>query len=223
MKALIHLVPRAGSGEAFEARVREQVHALRQGPDARGLDVNLMLRPKDDPFGKRTAFYAAIELRGSHATAASLAAMLPGLGRSLDKVAHLDLSSVLLGEDVVIVASEKTPVRYQYLMRRNTSFSHADYLLRYREVHAQFGIDTPGILGYVQFHVDPEASRRAAALAGMGVWGVDSVSELHLASLETFLREISKSSIGPAAIADEEVFVDRANSHDFVSHVEWQE
>jgi hypothetical protein len=223
VKALIHLVPRAGSGEAFEARVREQVHALREGPDARGLEINLMLRPKDDPFGKRTAFQAAIELRGDHATAASLSARLAGLGRNLAEVTHLDLSTLLLGEDVVIIASEKTPVRYQYLMRRNTSFDHAGYLLRYREIHAQFGIETPGILGYVQFHVDPEASRRGAAQAGMGVWGVDSVSELHLASLETFLGEISKSSIGPAAIADEEVFVDRANSYDLVSHVEWQE
>lgn len=223
MKALIHLVPRAGSGERFEARVREVVHALREAAQTHGVDINLMLRPKDDPFGKSTPFWAAIELRGIAASAASLSAQLEGLGPRLEDVAHLDLSSLLVGEDVVIVASARTRFRYQYLMRRNTSFSHESYLKRYRDVHAQFGIETPGISGYVQFHVDSEESQRVARSVGMGVWAVDSVSELHLESIEFFLHEISKSSIGPAAIADEEIFVDRANSHDLVTHVEWQE
>jgi hypothetical protein len=223
MKALIHLVPRTGTGKFFENRVREVALALQESPEGRGVAVNVMLRVKDDPFGKRTQFRAAIEVTGGDATAAGLAAQLRGLDRRLEDVVHIDLSSLLVGEDVVIVASEKTPIRYQYLMRRNASFSHESYLKRYRDIHSRFGINTPGIAGYVQFHVDPEASRRAAGLAGIGGWAVDSVSELHLESLEIFLSEISRSSMGGEAIADEEVFVDRANSYDFVSQVEWQE
>jgi hypothetical protein len=222
LKALIHLVPRAGSGDMFEARVREVVQRLREAQSPGETDVNLLLRLADDPFGRRTSYRAAIELCGRQASVESLGETTEGVGRLLEDVAHLDLSSLLLGDDNVIVASQRTPVRYQYLMRRNTSFTHDGYLKRYREVHAQFGIDTPGISGYVQFHVDAVASRRAAAAAGFGVWAVDSVSELYLESLETFLGKISRSSIGPAAIADEEIFVDRANSYDLVTHVEWQ-
>ena len=118
------------------------------------------------------------------------------------------------------MACGQTPIRYQYLMRRNASFSHQSYLKRYRDVHSRFGIETPGISGYTQFHVDPEASRRVAGSAGFGVWAVDSVSELHLESVETFLAEVSQSAIGAEAMADEEVFVDRANSYDFVSRIE---
>ena len=114
-------------------------------------------------------------------------------------------------------------MRYQYLMRRNASFDHDAYLERYREVHSRFGIETPGILGYVQFHVDPGASQRAAHRAGVGVWAADSVSELHLESHDAFIGQVSKWPGGREAIADEEVFVDRANSFDVCSAVEWDE
>jgi len=76
----------------------------------------------------------------------------------------------------------------------------------------------------VQFHVDAAASRRAAGRAGLGVWGVDSVSELHLESIESFLGAISKApDVGREAMADEEIFVDRSNSYDFCSTVAWQD
>jgi len=223
MKALIHVVPRSGSEEGFENRLGEIAEAIRSGPDAESVEVNLMLRIKDDPFGKHTPFRGAIELTGREATAESLADRLQGLDRQLEEVAHLDLSSLLIGEDIVIVPCERMPIRYQYLMRRNTHFSHQGYLKRYREIHSEFGIQTPGIAGYVQFHVDLEASRAGAGRAGLGVWAVDSVSELYLESVEGFLAEVSQSSVGGEAIADEEIFVDRANSRDFVCRVEWQE
>jgi hypothetical protein len=123
--------------------------------------------------------------------------------------------------NAVFVASDRAPVRYQYLMRRNDRFDHDGYLTRYREVHSDFGVRTPGKLGYVQFHVDPDASRQGAGSAGLGVWDVDSVSELHLESLEAFLGEVVRWSGGKDAIADEEVFVDRPNSFDFCSRVDW--
>jgi hypothetical protein len=52
---------------------------------------------------------------------------------------------------------------------------------------------------------------------------VDSVSELHLASLGEFLRAVAGSNVGAEAGADEERFVDRARSFDFCSRVTWHE
>ena len=46
---------------------------------------------------------------------------------------------------------------------------------------------TPGIEGYTQFHVDADTSRAAAHAAGLRVWRADSVSELHLASVDKCL------------------------------------
>ena len=65
-------------------------------------------------------------------------------------------------------------------------------------------------------HANVERAPRAAkAFADAGV------SELHLDSVERFLDEVSRSSIGREAMEDEELFVDRARSHDFCSAVHW--
>ena len=88
-------------------------------------------------------------------------------------------------------------------------------------IGTMLGVRTPGKRGYAQFHVDLDASRQAAQAAGVGVWNVDSIAQLHLESLDVFLGEVSQWSGGRDAIADEEIFVDRANSFDFVSSVDW--
>ncbi len=218
MKLLSHLVPRSGAEEAFASEVEALVSELRAR--AGGLVVNHMTRLPDDPFGPSTPYRAAIEVTGDEATPAVLAELLAGLGNRIDAVAHPDLCTSLAGSDHVFKGPGEAPLRYQYLMRRNADFDHAAYLERYREIHSRFGLETPGILGYVQFHVDIEASREVAAAAGLGGWNVDSVSELHLESMERFLHEIARSTIGAEAVADEEVFVDRARSCDFCSSVE---
>jgi len=112
--------------------------------------------------------------------------------------------------------------RYQYLMRRRAGFTHESYLDRYREIHSRFGFATPGISGYVQLHVDVPATRAASRAAGFAGWDVDSVSELHMESLERFLEEIASSTIGADAMADEEIFVDRPNSLAFCAQVQWR-
>ncbi len=221
MKALAHLVPQAAAPAAFAQRIRSLTGELRDQAGERGVAVNAMQRLEKDPFGSGTPFHAALELTGEGADVATLASLVAGLGKRLDDVADLGRSTLLVGEDVVFVASEAAPVRYQYLMRRNDRFDHADYLTRYRKIHSDFGVRTPGKRGYVQFHVDPEASRQAAGAAGLSVWDVDSVSELHLDSLETFIGEVSHWSGGKEAIADEQVFVDRLRSFDFCSNVDW--
>lgn len=221
MKALAHLVPQAEAPAAFAQRIRSLADELREQAGERGVTVNVMQRLEKDPFGSGTPFHAALELTGEGADVATLASLVAGLGKRLDDVADLGRSTLLVGEDVVFVASEAAPVRYQYLMRRNDRFDHASYLARYRKIHSDFGVRTPGKRGYVQFHVDPEASRQAAGAAGLSVWDVDSVSELHLESLETFIGEVSHWSGGKEAIADEQVFVDRLRSFDFCSSVDW--
>jgi hypothetical protein len=220
VRALVHLVPRAGAGTAFAARFASLLAELRERAGSRGLCVNALHRLERDAFGRRTPFRAAFELRGEAAGDAA-GDLFEGLGARLDAVAHPDISSLVVGVDVVFVAPPAAPVRYQYLMRRNASFTHSTYLERYAKVHSRFGLVTPGHLGYVQLHVDPAASRQAAARAGIGGWACDSVSELYLESQETFLSALSKSGFGREAIADEEVFVDRERSLDLCSAVDW--
>ena len=222
MRALAHLAPRAGAGERFDVRVDALVAALREHAALRGLAVNALRRLDRDAFGKHTPFRAALEVVGKDSGDAEFADLFDDLGAQIADVAHPDLSTLLVGSDVVFVAPPpRSPVRYQYLMRRNASFTHESYLERYRTIHSRFGLATPGAQGYVQLHVDPGASQAIAARAGLGVWGCDSVSELHLESQETFLRALAESGFGTEPIADEEIFVDRARSQDLCSAVDW--
>ena len=146
------------------------------------------------------------------ATTNALAAALGGIADALRPVAHRDLSGVLVGAPQEIIPTDLTPVRYQYFMRRRAGTTHAAYLDHYFHHHSQFGFATPGIEGYTQFHVDPAATAVVAARLGLGAVGCDSVSELHLASLDTFLTAIAESGFGMEAVVDEETFVDRDNS-----------
>ena len=86
------------------------------------------------------------------------------------------------------------------------------YLKHYSENHVKFGLRTEGIAGYSTHRLEAEASRSAAAATGLGCWSVSSVSELYIPDLEIFFRDAMGSEVGDEAIADEERFVDRANS-----------
>ena len=147
-------------------------------------------------------------------------AAMDGLAERVASVVHVDLSGVFGGEDHVVIACDPTPVRYQYLMRRKIHTAHEAYLEHYVNNHAKFGLRTPGIEGYVQFHIDADSSRALATIAGLGLWSADSVSELHVASVDTMLEGFASSpTLGDEAGIDEDRFVDRANSVMFTSDV----
>lgn len=221
MKLLIHLAARHGAEEALAEGIADEVKSLRTTTRA-GLAVNALFRVERDPFGRHTPWRGAIEIRAEGSdTATRFDELVDGVADRLGERIHADLSSALVGHEHVFVDPDPAAaLRYQYLMRRNASFTHAQYLEHYRDVHSRFGVRTPGIAGYVQLHVDPAASRRAAAKAGLGIWAVDSVSELHLASLEGFLAAVAGSPVAREALADEEIFVDRARSFDLCSRVD---
>jgi hypothetical protein len=224
MKLLVHLAPRRGAERALQARLEELGAEIASRAPAFVASVASMWRVEGDPFGPSSPWAGALEVQGAEgARASALAALAEGLDARFGDAVHADLCTALLGRDLVFIASQRAPVRYQYLMRRRDGFTHESYLRRYAELHSRFGFETPGIRGYVQLHVDPEATRALARAAGFGGFGVDSVSELHMDSLERFLADVARSSIGADATADEEVFVDRPNSHAFASRVTWHE
>jgi hypothetical protein len=219
MKLLLLLAARGGVGEELtDAVVAEAVRLREHGATS----VCAMRQIPDDPFGSAVArmrpFEASIDARFDTIEAAGAA--LEGLSERIAPVAHVDLSGAFGGEDHVVIECDPTPVRYQYLMRRKLHTTHDAYLDHYIENHAKFGLRTPGIEGYVQFHIDADTSRALATVAGVGLWAADSVSELHVASVDTMLAGFASApTLGDEAGADEETFVDRANSVMFTSDV----
>ena len=205
----------------MEALLRDEAERLRAG-DREGACVAAFLRLEDDPFSdaptRVRSFDGTLELRWESGNPrAALASTVEGLAARISDQIHTDLSTALWGRDNVVVPCGKTPFRFQYVMRRRRDKTHAEYLDHYAKIHAQFGRITPGIEGYVQFHVDPESARAAATTAELGGWAADSISQLHLNSVQHFLDEIARWDRNGEAQADEENFVDRMNSVMFTS------
>lgn len=219
-KLLLLLAARGGiERKELGERLRAEMERLHERlPDA-GRSVQGWLRIEDDPFAQggppMRAFDATLELRCAKGKA--LRKAVDDIGARLEGILHTDLSAALQGTDHALQACAPTPVRYQYVMRRRADLSHAQYADHYLNKHARFGVSTPGIEGYVQFHVDPEASRRAAEKAGLGLWAADSVSELQLESTRKFIEAVASWPLRAEATQDEELFVDRINSVMFCS------
>ena len=223
-RLVVQVAARGGIGAKLESGLRDAATWLKARPGVDG-KVSLLLRIPDDPFASANPgmrpFDATLELRGASTSDARLVAAVEGLGERIAAVAHVDLSAALIGIDHRIVPCDADPVRYQYAMRRRADLTHVQYLAHYLQVHAEFGRKQPGVLGYTQFHVDPDLSRRAAAAAGVGLWAFDSISELHLDAIRTFTDAIARmpAAAVSAPSLDEENFVDRANSVSFVTRL----
>ncbi len=218
-KLVLLLAARGGvSRGELETLLRDEAKQLRaELPEGGG--VAAFLRVEDDPFAgaptRVRAFEGTLELRCDAGDA--LGSAVAGFGSRVADRVHTDLSAALCGTDATVVPCNPTPFRFQYVMRRRRDKTHAEYLDHYMKIHAEFGRITPGIEGYVQFHVDPDAARAAAATAELGGWSADSISELHLGSVQGFMDEIAHWSLNGEAQADEENFVDRMNSVMFTS------
>ncbi len=90
----------------------------------------------------------------------------------------LEGSFALAGDRLIFIPSEATPpIRYWYCMRRRNDFSHDDYLVRYRDIHSQFGLDTSGIEGYTQWHANLEATAAACERLGIGGCPYDRLAQ----------------------------------------------
>jgi len=185
----------------------------RAGPAVR---VITMVELDEDPFPasnpRARPFEVVLEVQAAGVPTESLVATLEGVPTGLGALAQLDLSAVVVGAPWFAVPCPPTPLRYLYLMRRKAGTTHEQYLDHYVTRHSLFGIATPGIAGYTQVHADLPASAGAAHRLGVGGWAVDSVSELHMRSLEEFFAAVSTWSGASEAPLDELNFVDRANS-----------
>jgi hypothetical protein len=213
-KGLIHIAARDRARDELVERLLEKAERFASSE----LAIALFGQLDKDPLSRQPPLRATVELVSQlGASVDPLLEVAQAFSSGLENVAHLDLSSAVFGIEYAIVPCEPTGIFYQYLMRRRVDFSHDAYLKRYLEVHAEFGRRTPGVAGYGQLHVDPEASQLLADAFGCGIWRIDSVSMLHMRSVEEFIAAVSESTIPSESRQDEEAFVDRANSLWFTS------
>jgi hypothetical protein len=213
------LAARGGCREEVAAKLETEGRdaSARLGGAAR---VVVLAQIENDPFPKSNPlcrpYDAVLEVESSSgADLDTLLDAVDGIGERLCEVVHADLSGVLVGAPQFIIPCQPTPVRYLYLMRRKAHTTREHYVDYYFHHHSNFGLRTPGIVGYTQFHVDLAASSLARRRLNLGLCAVDSVSELCMRSLDEFFAALVDDSLGREASADELHFVDRDNSVSF--------
>ena len=221
MRVQMLFAARGGCTDAVFDRLEvEGKRAKTVAPSARVIGLTQVENdqfPLANPLGR--PFEAVLELQTPDSDDSErLVAVLQDTVERFDDVIHRDLSGVLVGLPHEIIPTAPTPVRYLYLMRRKSTHTREQYFDYYFKNHSRFGHRTPGIAGYTQFHVDDTRSRAAASALGVGTWGADSVSELHLNSVAEFFSALATvPTLGDEAGADEELFVDRTNSKSFTT------
>ena len=221
-KALLHFVARHSRKNALCDSLCSLADNLASNDDHRAtiLSAHLedTLRGSGDMQKLPFAFDASLELLANgNIDTDHLHTVLSQSMETLNENAHLDLSAAMLGNNKVFVESKATPIRFQYCMRRRADFSNARYRQYYEQEHAKFGIGMHGIEGYVQFHADMDAGRSLAKAHGFGVHSIDSVSELHIADMDTFFTGMAKGIDAGNPGEDEDLFVDRRRSVMWVS------
>ena len=125
-----------------------------------------------------------------------------------------DKSSLVSAHSRAFQESGPKPLRYHYLMYRRDDFSRADYLDYYTHKHYQFGIATP-LADYYQNYTDIAGSAGLADLFGVQANLADSISELRFDDIDAYLSSDVIREVGPAAINDEAVFVNRERCQSF--------
>jgi hypothetical protein len=103
-------------------------------------------------------------------------------------------SAAVAGTDVVILEGEG-PVRLIYGMRRKSGTSHAEFCRYWEKRHTSVTRITPGVAGYRQLHADPDASKRAAEAAGVGLHDIDGVALHWYPSVHDFASVVAL--VGP--------------------------
>ena len=178
-----------------------------------GTAVTVLRAVNEDPIahlypGMRS-HDAVLEFRSEKDVSPILVPRLADLMTQLGDRIFADLSGAIVAEENQVAPVPERDSRYIALMRRKTGFSHDEYVDYYRTTHVRFGRECPGSIGYHQNYVDRDASRGAAHASGLGLWDLDSVTEIYIRSAEEFNRATADNPIREEAGADEARFIDR--------------
>lgn len=211
-RLLALLSARAGTATealgSFLATRRERLTA-RFGADAQ---ILMGLRRADDPFaqvgGERKIEPADAILQVSlpgQWPLDDLLRRLNGLTDDLQEMVDLDRSALAMGRAYLMVEKDG-PVFCGFLGRRHPGISLEDMRHWWLYHHGPLGVALTGTRsphGYDQLHVEPDASRQAAAVAGFPYVPYDMGDSLYIEDLDEFVRGTSDPEIQRQLYEDE--------------------
>lgn len=218
-KALLLLQATEGQVDALQAALSSALDAVVGTVD--DTTAQLMVAAEPDFFYVPQAPHQRPDLVLELVTAPGkpLASVYPKLSELLLDQPVSKASEVFVMQTRNYIQAPAQPYHYHYLMLKKPGFSTADYVDYYSKFHCRMGFNTPGIAGYWQNYIDPEASATLAQLLDLTTRDVTSISELSMQSTEDFVSDPATMAVAEPAAQDEERFVDRTQSVAFTSRV----
>ena len=218
-KALFFLIAEGGDVDALQATLIARLEAQFAGqPHA---TVQLMRQPETDFFYNPESPHPCPNLVLEVITSPGkpMGTLQDMLQQVLDGVSLDPASMVLLMQARTYIPGPPQPFYYYYLMNKRADFTTADYNDYYSKYHCRMAFNTPGVGAYWQNYIDQAGSEALALSLGLGCREVTSISELALPDVMKFVSAPELMDIADPAAADEERFVDRADSVAFTSEV----
>ena len=188
---------------------RREPLTARFGADAQ---IVIGIRRNDDPFsqvgGERKIESADAILQVSFPgewPQEDLFRRLSGLADDLQEMVDLHKSALALGRAYLIVERDG-PVFCGFLGRRHPDISLEEMRHWWLYHHGPLGVALTGTRsphGYDQLHVEPDASRKAAAVAGFPYVPYDMGDSLYIEDLDEFVRGTSDPEVQRQLYEDE--------------------
>ncbi len=188
---------------------RREPLTARFGPDAQ---IVIGIHRSDDPFlqvgGERTIESADAILQVSlpgESPQEDFFARLSGLADDLREMVDIHKSALALGRAYLIVERDG-PVFCGFLGRRHPDISLEEMRHWWLYHHGPLGVALTGTRsphGYDQLHVEPDASRKAAAIAGFPYVPYDMGDSLYIEDLDEFVRGTSDPEVQRQLYEDE--------------------
>jgi hypothetical protein len=141
----------------------------------------------------------------------TVVAALDGFGERANGSVDTDASIAVAGT-CHLVRAETGPIMLASTGLRKAGISREEHSEWWLHVHGPMSMRlVPSSLGYQQLHGDPDASRAAAASAGLGGPATDFAETAYFESVEAFTTPMADPDVGRELVEDEAGFIDHAS------------
>ena len=181
---LLCAAPDPGLAAQFSSFLKERLAMLPDGERS----GRVLVRLPDDPMrghitDGRPTYEAILEI-GPVPRPETLVESLRGASSALSDLADIGASAVIAGSTAVIKPGTGD-LQLSFIMSRRPDMTAAEFHRYWRYEHVRHA-HTDGMVGYHQFHGDPDLSDQLAAASGFDRCDVDGIAECYLDSVAGF-------------------------------------
>jgi EthD domain len=140
-----------------------------------------------------------------------LSVVLDALAEKFAAALDRERSSVVVGDELIVVPGEQ-PLILAMALRRREELSRTEFQRYWSTTHAALGREVPGSQGYRQLHTDSAATSEARRILGLNGPDFDGVALACYADHTAFLSIMANEAVVARLLEDERRFIDHSRA-----------